>query len=36
MEINRVLIEEQEKSISKKEMKDDIKELENYIKIMEK
>mgnify|MGYP001679125257 FL=1 len=36
MEINRVLIEEQEKSFSKKEMKDDIKELENYIKIMEK
>lgn len=36
MEINRVLIEEQEKSILKKEMKDDIKELENYIKIMEK
>ena len=32
-EINRVLIEEQEKSILKKEMKDDIKELENYIKI---
>lgn len=35
-EINRVLIEEQEKSILKKEMKDDIKELEKYIKTMEK
>mgnify|MGYP000954565055 CR=1 FL=1 len=32
-EINRALIEEQEKSISRKKMKDDIKELENYIKI---
>ena len=36
MEINKVLIEEQEKSILKKEMKDDIKELEKYIKTMEK
>ena len=35
-EIKEVLIEEQEKFISKKEMKDDIKELENYIKTMEK
>ena len=35
-EIKEVLIKEQEKSILKKEMKDDIKELENYIKIMEK
>ena len=32
-EINRALIEEQEKSISRKKMKDDIEELENYIKI---
>ena len=32
-EIKEVLIKEQEKSILKKEMKDDIEELENYIKI---
>ena len=35
-EIKEVLIEEQEKSILKKEMKDDIKELEKYIKTTEK